>query len=247
MTICPWNPLLRRAEIALSALLAFVFETAALADAKPTPESTSAARALYEKGLKHYNLGEYARAITMFREAYRLSDAPELLFNIAQAYRLWGQSHCAQALQFYKSYLRVAPASPKSASVEAAIKDMEQCASHEPLETGEASPTTTVPPPAVTAPISEASAPKAADRGPLWIPVTLGGFALVSGLSGGALIAWARSDYHAINASGCSPECDPGKVAGPKFRQSAGIVLLGTGAASAVAALIFWLASSSGD
>ena|SRR6266850_2241403 len=65
------------------------------------------AKALYDEGLRHYNVAEYTQAIDAWKQAYLLSKKPLLLFNIAQAYRLSGD--CAQALTFYDSYTRDEP------------------------------------------------------------------------------------------------------------------------------------------
>src|SRR5262249_7041268 len=74
-------------------------------DAGPQQRSDNAtkseARAIYESAVRHYNLGEYSEAAEAFKEAYRRTPTPELLYNIAQAYRLSGD--CAKALGFYRS------------------------------------------------------------------------------------------------------------------------------------------------
>lgn len=62
---------------------------------------------LYEEGLRHYNVSEYAEAIRVWKEAYLISKRPVLLFNLGQAYRLSGD--CTQALTFYDSYRREQP------------------------------------------------------------------------------------------------------------------------------------------
>jgi tetratricopeptide (TPR) repeat protein len=62
------------------------------------------AKALYEQGLKSYNIAEYQDAIKAWKEAYSLSKKSILLFNIGQAYRLDGD--CKKAMTFYDSYQR---------------------------------------------------------------------------------------------------------------------------------------------
>jgi hypothetical protein len=62
------------------------------------------AKALYDEGLRHYNLAEYPAAITAWKQSYLLSKRPLLLFNIGQAYRLSGD--CKAALMFYDNYSR---------------------------------------------------------------------------------------------------------------------------------------------
>jgi tetratricopeptide (TPR) repeat protein len=69
------------------------------------------AKALYDEGLKHYNLAEYPDAIKAWKDAYAISKKPLLLFNIGQAYRLDGD--CKKAMTFYDSYQREEP-SPKN-------------------------------------------------------------------------------------------------------------------------------------
>ncbi|HEY1555549.1 MAG TPA: hypothetical protein VGF94_12015 [Kofleriaceae bacterium] len=60
------------------------------------------AKQLYEEGLRHYSAGEYPAAIVLWKEAYRLSNKPLLLFNIGQAYRLSGD--CKDALEYFDHY-----------------------------------------------------------------------------------------------------------------------------------------------
>ena len=50
--------------------------------------SLSDARDHYERGMAHYQLGEFPQAIDEFKIAYAASRAPGLLFNMAQASRL---------------------------------------------------------------------------------------------------------------------------------------------------------------
>lgn len=82
------------------------------------------AREHYQKGITHYNLGEFEAAILEFKQAYAISNAHGLLFNIAQAYRLGGDAK--QGLYFYKTYLRLVPEAPNRADVESRIAELEQ-------------------------------------------------------------------------------------------------------------------------
>src|SRR5688572_23436108 len=76
-----------------------------------TPEEREA-RELYERGVKLYDIADYDAAIEDFKASYKISSAPLLLYNVAQAYRLKGD--CRQALQFYKNYLRNDPSGPQA-------------------------------------------------------------------------------------------------------------------------------------
>ena len=56
-----------------------------------TDEDTEAARIHYKAGEQYYVRGDYAKAIGEFREAYRLSKAAALLYNISQAHERNGE------------------------------------------------------------------------------------------------------------------------------------------------------------
>jgi tetratricopeptide (TPR) repeat protein len=81
------------------------------------------ARQHYDRGMAHYELGEFAAAVEEFKLAYARSQAPGLLFNLAQASRL--NKDYEQALHFYRSYLRVRPDAPNRDDVEGRIAEIE--------------------------------------------------------------------------------------------------------------------------
>lgn len=99
-------------------LLLIVASTApAFADAKA---DKAKAIALYDEGLRHYNVAEYPEAIAAWKQAYLLSKKPLLLFNLGQAYRLSGD--CKQAMTFYDSYQREEPSPKNQADLDEALK-----------------------------------------------------------------------------------------------------------------------------
>jgi tetratricopeptide (TPR) repeat protein len=83
---------------------------------------TRAARAHFESGVAHYNLDEFAAALSEFTEAYRLKPDPSFLFNIAQCHRRLGEADAA--VDFYRKYLRNFPDPPNRADVERLIADL---------------------------------------------------------------------------------------------------------------------------
>jgi hypothetical protein len=99
---------------------------AATAGAQPVPpaqpaaptDATERAKELYAQGKRYYDVADYPRAIDAWKQAYLLSSAPMLLFNIAQAYRLSGD--CTSALRFYANYEREAGSSANAAELEQA-------------------------------------------------------------------------------------------------------------------------------
>ncbi len=118
-------------HLAIALMLVAAAEPALAQPAPPQPQPATTddakkaeAKALYEKGLSHYNLGEFDLAIEAFRKSYALTNAPGLLFNIAQAFRL--KKDYEQAVYFYQTYLRLKPDAPNRSDVEARIKEMEE-------------------------------------------------------------------------------------------------------------------------
>jgi hypothetical protein len=99
---------------------------------RPTPasarplsaaERVSRSKEFFESGLAHYNLDEYAAALTAFEEGYRLKPLPLFLFNIAQAHRKLGNT--AKAVEFYRTFLAQDPSSPLRAETLGYLKDLE--------------------------------------------------------------------------------------------------------------------------
>jgi tetratricopeptide (TPR) repeat protein len=69
----------------------------ALAQPQPIPEEEpDPAKIHFDAGEQHYIRGRYDEAIIEFKEAYRLSKAAALLFNIAQAYERHGDPRNAK-------------------------------------------------------------------------------------------------------------------------------------------------------
>ena len=81
------------------------------------------AKAAYEEGARHYDLAEYAEALTSFKDAYRAKTDPSFLFNIAQCLRKLNKLD--DAATFYRTYLRRAPDASNRVEVERHLKDVE--------------------------------------------------------------------------------------------------------------------------
>src|SRR5690348_18430374 len=73
-----------------------------LAATPAVADDKAKAKALYDEGLRHYQVAEYPEAIEAWKQSYLLSKKPLLLFNIGQAYRLSGD--CKHAMTFYDNY-----------------------------------------------------------------------------------------------------------------------------------------------
>jgi tetratricopeptide (TPR) repeat protein len=108
-----------------SCLLALLLVCLAqLASAKPVDADAAEARRHYERGMAHFNLREFSKAIESFEAAYRLKPDPVFLYNLAQSHRLLDQHE--RALYFYRAYLRTSPDAPNRAEVEGRIATLEK-------------------------------------------------------------------------------------------------------------------------
>ena len=97
---------------------------AAVAGSARAADDRESAREHYARGTKAFDLGQYDEAITEYSAAYKAKDAPEILYNIAQAHRLAG--HSAEALRFYRIYLTKLPAAANRAEVERKIEELQK-------------------------------------------------------------------------------------------------------------------------
>lgn len=191
-------------------LLICVVARAHAAPAAPDPNKE--ARDHYEKGLSHYNLGEFSDAIDEFKRAYEISKAPRLLFNLAQAQRL--NKDYEQALYSYTTYLRLMPDAPNRVDVAARIAEMSRLLKEEREHTEKEEPpkppppTETPPPPVVTPPPVVVAPPPPPPPPPkrtlLWagIGVAAGGVALLGAAAGCTGVAASDgSQLDALKAS----------------------------------------------
>ena len=133
-------------------------------------EDKEAARKAYSEGARYYNLNQYAEALEAFKRAYWNYEEPSFLYNIAQCHR--ALKHKAEAIEFYRSYLRNAPHAPNRAEVERIISELEaaeqkdKAVADAPPEGPLAAPAASASPPASTAPAPAAVTPAPAATTP---------------------------------------------------------------------------------
>jgi tetratricopeptide (TPR) repeat protein len=108
--------------IRIAAVLGLVAALSGRADAD---EREAEANARFEQGLEHFRQGRYAAAIASFEAAHELLPSPELLYNIAQAYRRQGD--CDHALEAYREYLAARPDASNRTKVEGYIRELGSC------------------------------------------------------------------------------------------------------------------------
>ncbi len=80
------------------------------------------ARALFQQAETHFKLGEFSRALPLYKQAYRARALPAFLFNIGQCHRYLG--NCTKAEFFFQQFLAQVPRSPHAGTISAII---EQC------------------------------------------------------------------------------------------------------------------------
>jgi len=105
-------------------------------------EDLNAAREHYRKGSTYFDLQKYIDAAHEYELAYEAKEDPALLFNIAQAYRLGGES--AKALGAYKSFLRKVPTARNREEVATRINELQHIVDQQ-KHSAEAPPMGTLP------------------------------------------------------------------------------------------------------
>src|SRR5688572_11276621 len=94
--------------------------------AQSIPADEEQAKARFLEAETHYKLQEFEQALLGYKEAYRLSQRPALLFNIGQCLRRLDRYE--EALRAYRSYLRDAPEGSRRQEAEELIRDLESLA-----------------------------------------------------------------------------------------------------------------------
>ena len=93
-------------------------------DKPPTPEQMEQAKKAFGEGKALHDQGKLAEAIEKFKESYRLSKRPQLLYNIAFT---MDEAKQDLALFYYEKYLKDAPADAgQRPSVTDRVKALEQ-------------------------------------------------------------------------------------------------------------------------
>jgi tetratricopeptide (TPR) repeat protein len=169
----------------------------------PASEPQQRARALFLEGSALYDRGDYQEAIVRFAAAYELFPRPELLFNIAQAYRLQGPSFCGAALRYYEWHLHDQPEASNRAELEELIAQMRACAQAQVDVALPSVPVVVAPPPIVAV-----AAPPRVDRPPPVHRRWAGWGAIAGGataLAGVGTYAVAHAKYETVKAGAPYP------------------------------------------
>lgn len=100
----------------LAVVVTLIAATVGAAYADPSAEE------LFEQGQTAFAQKDFPTAIAKWKESFRLSNEPELLFNVGQAYRLDGD--CTNALATYRQFLSLAPASEQRPLAEDFVREL---------------------------------------------------------------------------------------------------------------------------
>jgi tetratricopeptide (TPR) repeat protein len=87
------------------------------------------ARALFKKAEVRFSLGEFQKALKLYKEAYRTKRLPEFLFNIGQCHRHAG--NCKEAVFHFQQFLLHQPNAAEKSEVQRLIR---KCAAKLALE-----------------------------------------------------------------------------------------------------------------
>jgi hypothetical protein len=163
-------------------------------------DASERAASLFDEGKRHFDIGEYAAAITSWKQSYLVSSEPLLLFNIAQAFRLSG--NCAQANRFYLNYKRAAQTIENRAELEQA---MALCAGVE-AATGDSDASSPTPapagPPTPAVPAAPPRVPRTDDgRGERIAGYALLGVGITAGVVAVVSAFQASGDAHEISSA----------------------------------------------
>jgi tetratricopeptide (TPR) repeat protein len=218
---------------------------ALVAPASAQSNDAARARELYEEGARLYNLGQYENALRSFEQAYAMTGAKPLLFNIAQAHRLAGPSHCDKALLTYETYLREDPQASNRIEVEQRIGEMRACSDKERVERERASQAAASPPPpprppsnGETAKVEVSSDEKKPAVRPSMGPIIVTGAGGLLAATGGVLYWRARVKFDQVQ--GTCP-CPEGEFSGWQTATSASYVLLAVGGGAIVGGVSWWI------
>ena len=93
-----------------------------LAASSARADETSAAKEIYERGVRYYNLGQFEDALDAFQSIYTI-DRPQLLFNIAQCQRQLKQYDAARLS--YHAFLASGPDGGDAATAARMAQEMD--------------------------------------------------------------------------------------------------------------------------
>jgi tetratricopeptide (TPR) repeat protein len=219
--------------------------------APPIEPSDTNGEALFRRGVAAYDAGDYKNAIALFTAAHRLSGAPEILFDIGQAFRALGD--CRQAVESFDAFVAAASADdPLLPKARARRSELAPCAETTPSRpTAERAPavnagTIAAPKPAIPAALLSLekrpleAAPRSGQR--TVCTISAGStIALAAAGLGLGVAAWIKSadvEDHKV----WDPEAQRDDARARAFADTSVATLVAAGVAGLVAGTSCWLA-----
>lgn len=95
---------------------------AGLASAQPEDVLRDEAKRSFDRGMHHYNLGEFELALRHFKKAYDVSPHADLLFDIGQCHRNLGRHE--HAIFFFERYVEEFPEAQDAEEVKALLVEL---------------------------------------------------------------------------------------------------------------------------
>ncbi|MEM7137222.1 MAG: hypothetical protein AAF500_11620 [Myxococcota bacterium] len=198
------------------------------------------AKKAFAAGTRAYENGDFEAALARFRQAYKLTKSPDLLYNIATVSDRMRRD--VDALNAYEGYISARPNSPDREHVQgrievlrAAIEARERAALDAEIEAQRAA-LEAVEKVKAERPLTHYVGPGA---GP-WITIAVGGAAMVTGA---VFIGLGQRDQNSVSdapAGSSFTEFEDMADRGPR-RTKTGIALLGVGAAGVLGGVIWQL------
>jgi tetratricopeptide (TPR) repeat protein len=162
---------------------------------------------LNAQAMTAYELGEYDKSAALLKQAYEVVAEPDILYNLARAYRSLKQYD--KAIDAYKTYLRKKPGTPYKAGVQKMIAELEELQAAQ-EQSNQKPPTDMVPaPPQATQPAGAAapSVPSPQEEG--WYDDVVAWSLAGAGVVGLGLGVWMHVSANGLESDlATAPETD---------------------------------------
>lgn len=236
----------------------FIFLSATLAAAQPPPEPPdlaatdpapspasmtrderiARARHHFEAGRQYYGEGRFEDAAREFQEAYRLTEHPDVLYNLASCYDRLERRE--QAIREYERYLEEKPDTPDRQRIEIRIRELHIVM--DAIARAEQPPAVSEPPqPPAEVDVGQRDEPPLLPVGS-WVAFGIGGASLIGAILTGVIAASLHSNVEdSCSADGCDPalrdDASTGETLSVVSTVLTGVAI--AGAATGVALMLF--------
>jgi tetratricopeptide (TPR) repeat protein len=240
------SPTVRRVRSRVAAALPLLLLLSLLPSSAAAQSDDERARGHFRAGASYFDQRRFELAAREFEEAYRLSERPALLLNLATTYERMGRHE--RAATYLARYLEADPDTPERRTLEARLEALRERVAEEsaPEEEADAAP-----------PAAAPTRPPEADEGggpsglligslaSLGAAVAFGGVALGTGLVSNDRLAQLEAACGPEQA--CPPELDPVIDEGETMATVSTVFLFAGVAAAVAGATLLALDLTSGD